>query len=756
MYKRNSKILVALLTIVLVFSIFPSLRVNADESGTCGDNITWTLSNHTLSITGTGDMTNFNSGKAPWYKDRDYISSVYIDDGVTSIGSSAFERCEYIESVRIPESVTSIGASAFDGCLSFRSITIPDSVTSIGRDAFYHCYSLSSITIPDSVTSIGTYAFGYCNNLNTVTMNSSLAEKCRDNVVFDDCPSSLKINYSDINITYNDDGNGTVTGYVPGSDPTTVYLTLTPDTGYVVNTVTVTDSTGTPEIVSDTNGNYTFALPSGDATVDATFIKGGYCGDPSVNGGKDVTWIYDDSTKTLTISGTGDMTDYNGNMYQPWHDYSDDIETIVISDGITSTGDYAFSCCENVTSISISNSVKSIGRGSFSMIYTLSNIDIPDSVTSICDSVFVFCTGLTSITIPDSVTSIDGGVFSECTSLTDVTMSKDLYDDLVQNNKLDIVFSGITLPSIHFSYTVDCKSNGNGTISGTTTKSFGTDQIELTIQPDSNYELDKIAWSDGTNSGVLTESNGKYTMPDSEAGQVTISATFKLIQKTVKFVNADGTVLLSVDVDYGTNPAYTGTTPVKAGDDKYTYTFAGWSDGTKTYGPTDTLPAVTDDVTYTATFTKTAKSTEPEEPTKPAPVTKPGTYYLSSMEEQDGKLVITIKMNEDDSKTFDLLGSISSDGVLLTEGNQYARAKGSLIITLQKSYLDTLAAGNHKLTVTFTDGGSITIDYVVKAPATASVPATGEAISTASILGCIILATAGITFAVARKRKEEV
>ena len=126
------------------------------------------------------------------------------------------------------------------------------------------------------------------------------------------------------------------------------------------------------------------------------------------------------------------------------------------------------------------------------------------------------------------------------------------------------------------------------------------------------------------------------------------------------------------------------------------------------------------------------------------------------MVEQDGKLVITIKMNEDDSKTFDLLGSISSDGVLLTEGNQYARAKGSLIITLQKSYLDTLAAGNHKLTVTFTDGGSITIDYVVKAPATASVPATGEAISTASILGCIILATAGITFAVARKRKEEV
>ena len=678
MYKRNSKILAALLTIVLAFSIFPSLRVNAavvasGECGAQGDNLTWTLDDAgVLTISGKGDMKDFPSFYGmPWYQYREDILEIILSDGVTSIGELAFYDCTFLTRITIPDNVASIGNCAFTSCVRLEEITIPDKVTSIGDATFASCFSLSEITIPDNVTSIGDYAFSQCLFTN-----------------------------------------------------------------------------------------------------------------------------------------------------------------ITIPDKVTSIGSFAFENCPYLTDITIPDNVTSIGKYAFSQCYSLASINIPDSVTSIDEGTFNYCTNLQSINIPDSVLSVGEFAFANCTNLTDVTMSKTLYDKLVQNGNLGYVFSGITLPSIHFSYAVDYKSNGNGTISGTTTKSFGTDQIELTNQPDNNYELDKLEWSDGTNTVELKETNGKYTMPESEAGAVTVTATFKRVKADVTFVSDDGkTVIQTTNYDLNAVPSYTGTTPAKAEDDKYTYTFAGWSDGTKTYGPTDTLPVVTDDATYTAvfdstvkqytikfvdedgtvlqsgdfnygttpsytgstptkaedddytyafagwapaivsvtgnttytaTFTKTAKSTEPEEPTtpttptKPAPVTKPGTYYLSSMEEQDGKLVITIKMNEDDSKTFDLLGSISSDGILLTEGNQYARAKGSLIITLQKSFLDTLAAGNHKLTVTFTDGGSITIDYVVKAPATASVPATGEAISTASILGCLILATAGIAFTVARKRKEEI
>ena len=69
--------------------------------------------------------------------------------------------------ITIPDGVTSIGSSAFQNCSSLTSITIPDSVTSIGSSAFYGCRSLTSITIPDSVTSISNSAL-YCANLNKV------------------------------------------------------------------------------------------------------------------------------------------------------------------------------------------------------------------------------------------------------------------------------------------------------------------------------------------------------------------------------------------------------------------------------------------------------------------------------------------------------------------------------------------------------------------------------------------------------------
>ena len=98
-------------------------------------------------------------------------------------------------------------------------------------------------------------------------------------------------------------------------------------------------------------------------------------------------------------------------------------------------------------------------------------------------------------------------------------------------------------------------------------------------------------------------------------------------------------------------------------------------------------------------------------------------------------------------------------------GTAYAEEQKPAAETTERaaSFLDTLAAGNHKLTVTFTDGGSITIDYEVKAPAQAApqaaaqaVQATGEAESAASIAGaCLILAAAGIAFTVIRKRKKE-
>ena len=148
----------------------------AESSGTCGENLTWTLSDDgVLTISGTGAMTDYSySSSAPWYSSRSSITSVIISDGVTSIGKYAFYDCRSLTSVTIPNSVTSIGAYAFEDCSGLTSVTIPNSVKSIGSQAFSGCSSLTSVTIPNSVTSIGNSAFSDCTGLTSVTIPGSV------------------------------------------------------------------------------------------------------------------------------------------------------------------------------------------------------------------------------------------------------------------------------------------------------------------------------------------------------------------------------------------------------------------------------------------------------------------------------------------------------------------------------------------------------------------------------------------------------
>ena len=149
---------------LLLLAVAASTSMWATESGTCGDNLTWTLDNKgNLTISGTGDMYDYHYGDVPW--PRESICSVSIGYSVTSIGDYAFSGCSSLTSVTIPNSVTSIGYAAFGDCSSLTSITIPNSVTSIGDFAFARCTSLTSITIPNSVTSIGIAAFDLVPNI---------------------------------------------------------------------------------------------------------------------------------------------------------------------------------------------------------------------------------------------------------------------------------------------------------------------------------------------------------------------------------------------------------------------------------------------------------------------------------------------------------------------------------------------------------------------------------------------------------------
>ena len=122
---------------------------------------------------------DYDSNQSPVYNNSD-VKKIVIEDGVTSIGASAFYNCRSLTSITIPDRVTSIESRAFTGCSSLTSITIPDSVTSIGYATFAGCSSLTSITIPDSVTSIGESAFSNCSSLQTISLSCKSTLKRSD------------------------------------------------------------------------------------------------------------------------------------------------------------------------------------------------------------------------------------------------------------------------------------------------------------------------------------------------------------------------------------------------------------------------------------------------------------------------------------------------------------------------------------------------------------------------------------------------
>ena len=138
--------------------------------------------------------------------------------------------------------------------------------------------------------------------------------------------------------------------------------------------------------------------------------------------GENVYWNYDESLKTLTISGTGAMYDYSYNN-PPWsYRYRENILIVKIETDVTTISDCAFGSCKNLTSVTIPDSVTTIGGSAFSDCSSLTSVTIPNSVTTIGMNAFFRCSGLTSVTIGNSVTTIGELAFSDCSSLTSVTI----------------------------------------------------------------------------------------------------------------------------------------------------------------------------------------------------------------------------------------------------------------------------------------------------------------------------------------------
>lgn len=286
-------------------------------------------------------------------------------------------------------------------------------------------------------------------------------------------------------------------------------------------------------------------------------LTGGAAGD-----GSGVTWQLtentdDPSTYTLTIRGSGAMEDYLMSSNQPWCSFRDQITSVVVSPGVTSIGNLAFTRFSKLIHVDIADSVVSIGEQAFSDCSSLTDITVPQSVTYIGVNAFESCTNLSSITlstnnitsirphtfsgcsklssivIPDGVTSIQLGAFFNCTKLTSITIpgsvtsiGSNVFDGCTSLN--DIRYSGTSesvisalsgyVPTrVTFNYG-DKVSEAERMIT-VFVKTDGTLTAPTTLPTVSGYEF----------KGWLTEDGELYDFPGAPTGQLTLYAKWEKI-----------------------------------------------------------------------------------------------------------------------------------------------------------------------------------------------------------------------------------
>ena len=457
-YQKGKKIFIVSIFLLMLILLLDNRAAFADTSGTCGDDLTWTLDDEgLLTISGQGDMTDYSywPDTHPW--DSGSVRNVILENGVTSIGGAAFRSCSNLESVFLSDTVTTINRYAFYQCNSLRKINIPASVTTINAwDVFYQCDSLvtagpigsgcsiefgwaeaipanafralgklNSVTLPDTIHTVGNSAFSGCSSLAAVNTPHDLSYI--GDYAFQGCPVLSFTIPSGVTYigAYAFSGSGIQSVDIPNG--TEIIRE------YSFNNCVNLNHLSIPESVTTIEQNAFFGcsslLSAGPARSGCDYEFGwdsfipdfafsGCSGLISIAFPETITEIpnhcCNNCSEIVSIAIPESVTEIGEDAFRN----CTKLETVLFPRNLKSIGNYAFKSCPALLELHLPDNLLSIGDGAFAFDTSLSEVVFPASLKRIGRLAFDSCSGLSHVVVPASVDTLGSGAFIFCNQIT--------------------------------------------------------------------------------------------------------------------------------------------------------------------------------------------------------------------------------------------------------------------------------------------------------------------------------------------------
>ncbi|MBQ8612519.1 MAG: leucine-rich repeat protein, partial [Oscillospiraceae bacterium] len=439
-------------------------------SGFCGrddENMSYTVyADGRLVISGSGAMMGLSLWTSPpWNSYRSQITSVVVEEGVTSVSATAFAEmpnlvsaklpstmdtilsqtfyyCRSLRSVEISHGMWNIASSAFEGCSSLVSMDLPDSVEiiqdyafqdctslssvkwssslrEIGMSAFRNCDALTAVSFPNSLEEISSSAFWQCDSLSSVSFSQAAVSIGRG--AFEDCPALTSAAFSK---------NASVEGNPFANCANLKQITVPADSPYLCVENNVLFSADKETLICYPNGlGGAYTVPSYVKAI----AKGAFAGCAkltSVTVGEQVDYIgqsaFADCTAlvSVTLPAAIDPDQFDGGSYL--FENCTSLVSVRLPDGMERVGSDCFRGCKALTDVSLPDSVRYLNSSCFTDCVSLKSINLPKNLLGINGRSFENCTSLPSIEIPDGVTYIDMHCFDGCTALESIKLPANL------------------------------------------------------------------------------------------------------------------------------------------------------------------------------------------------------------------------------------------------------------------------------------------------------------------------------------------